>query len=186
MPWYGTYSAEWYYNEQAVGRAINQYLASPSCPISRSDVFYCTKLQANHGYDAAKRSIAQSLDRCGLGYIDLYLVHSPYGGKQRRRESWTAIQEAKEHGLVRSVGVSNYGQRHIEELLASEPKYRPVINQCDLHPFMARPQLVEWCRSKGIEMEVSLAGKMHSRAGSWFADHSFERSLLDHSAGDRW
>lgn len=49
--------------------------------------------------------------------------------------------------------MSNYGQRHIEELLESNPKHRPVINQCDLHPFMARKELVEYCRSEGIEME---------------------------------
>ncbi|CDU25647.1 related to 2,5-diketo-D-gluconic acid reductase [Sporisorium scitamineum] len=61
--------------------------------------------------------------------------------------------EAKDQGLVRSIGVSNYGKRHIEELLELAPKYTPSVNQCDLHPFMARAELVEYCRSKGIEME---------------------------------
>ncbi|GAC95744.1 potential aldo/keto reductase [Pseudozyma hubeiensis SY62] len=145
--------AEWYYNEQAVGSAINRFLETPSCPIKRSDIFYCTKLQSNNGYDAAKRSISQSLQKCGLGYIDLYLIHSPYGGKAKRLESWKAIQEAKDQGLIKGVGVSNYAQRHIQELLDSNPKHRPTINQCDLHPFMARLQLVEFCRSNGIEME---------------------------------
>lgn len=64
-------------------------------------------------------------------------------------------KEAKDQGLVRSIGVSNYGKRHIEELLELAPKYTPSVNQCDLHPFMARAELVEYCRSKGIEMEVS-------------------------------
>ena len=136
-----------------MGSAIRRFLASPSCPISRADIFYCSKLQSNHGYRAAKQSIADSLQKCGLGYIDLYLIHSPYGGKQKRLESWRAIQEAKDQGLVKSIGVSNYGQRHIQELLESQPKYKPTVNQCDLHPFMARLALVEYCRSKAIQLE---------------------------------
>ncbi|TKY86369.1 hypothetical protein EX895_004518 [Sporisorium graminicola] len=94
--------AEWYYNEQSVGSAIARFLASPNCRIQRSDIFYCTKLQSNNGYDAAKRSIAQSLKKCGLGYIDLYLIHSPYGGKKKRLESWRAIEEAKDQGIIKS------------------------------------------------------------------------------------
>ena len=95
------------------------------------------------------------MKKCGLGYIDLYLIHSPYGGKQRRLESWKAIQEAKDQGWIKSIGVSNYAQRHIEELLESKPKHRPTVNQCDLHPFMARRELVEYCESNDIALEVS-------------------------------
>ncbi|SPO26160.1 related to 2,5-diketo-D-gluconic acid reductase [Ustilago trichophora] len=145
--------AEWYYNEQSVGTAISHFLSSPNCPIKRADIFYCSKLQSNNGYESAKRSIEQSLKKCGLGYIDLYLIHSPYGGKKKRLESWKAIQEAKDQGLIKSIGVSNYGQRHLEELLESNSQHRPTVNQCDLHPFMARRELVDWCSSQGIVME---------------------------------
>ncbi|EPQ29432.1 uncharacterized protein PFL1_03187 [Pseudozyma flocculosa PF-1] len=145
--------AEWYYNERAVGEAIRQYLQRPGCQLERADIFYVSKLQSNRGYQSAKSSIQQSLQACQLGYIDLYLVHSPYGGRQRRLESWKAIEDAKDAGLLKSVGVSNYGQRHIEELLATCPKHEPVINQCDLHPFMARADLVEYCRKNEIALE---------------------------------
>lgn len=147
------YSAEWYYNEQSVGSAISRFLASPGCPIGRSDIFYCSKLQSNNGYQAAKRSIAESVKKCGLGYIDLYLIHSPYGGRSNRLDSWRAIQEAKDQGLIKSIGVSNYAERHIQELLDSNPKYPPTVNQCDLHPFMARLQLVDYCRANNIALE---------------------------------
>lgn len=70
-------------------------------------------------------------------------------------ESWKAIEEAKDQGLIKSVGVSNYGQRHIEELLESKPKHKPTVNQCDLHPFMARLDLVEYCEKNDITLEVS-------------------------------
>ncbi|KAN0064694.1 hypothetical protein ACQY0O_002324 [Thecaphora frezii] len=145
--------AEWYYNEAAVGQAIRQYLARPGCTLKRQDIFYTSKLQSNRGYQSARRSIQQSVDKCGLGYIDLYLVHSPYGGRERRLESWKAMEEAKDAGLLKSVGVSNYGARHIEELLETSPKHRPVINQCDLHPFMARLDLVEYCQKHDVALE---------------------------------
>ncbi|KAJ1573615.1 hypothetical protein NDA11_007902 [Ustilago hordei] len=145
--------AEWYYNEASVGSSITQFLSRPGCPIDRSDIFYCSKLQSNNGYESAKRSIEASLKKCGLGYIDLYLIHSPYGGKKRRWQCWKAIEEAKDKGLIKSVAVSNYGERHIRELLESKPKHRPTVNQCDLHPFMARKELVEYCESEGILLE---------------------------------
>ncbi|KAJ1024673.1 hypothetical protein NDA13_004600 [Ustilago tritici] len=146
--------AEWYYNEASVGSSITQFLSRPGCPIERSNIFYCSKLQSNNGYESAKRSIEASLKKCGLAYIDLYLIHSPYGGKKRRLQSWKAIEEAKDRGLIKSVGVSNYGERHIRELLESKPKHRPTVNQCDLHPFMARKELVEYCESEGIALEI--------------------------------
>lgn len=156
----GNNSAEWYYNEQSVGAAIIRFLSSPNCSLNRSDIFYCSKLQSNNGYESAKRSIAASLQKCGLGYIDLYLIHSPYGGKRRRLESWKALEEAKDQGLIKSIGVSNYGERHIQELLDSNPKHRPTVNQCDLHPFMARLTLVEYCRANNIALEVSWYGRI--------------------------
>ena len=145
----------------------SRFLSTPNCPIKRSDICYCSKLQSNNGYGASKRSIEQSLEKCGLEYIDLYLIHSPYGGKKRRLESWKAIEEAKDQGLIRSIGVSNYGKRHIEELLEAKPKYRPTVNQCDLHPFMARLELVEYCRSEDIALEVSPVFAVVCRLEDW-------------------
>ena len=64
-------------------------------------------------YDAVRKSIKRSVDACGLGYIDLFLLHSPYGGREARLTSWRAIEDAIDAGEVRSGGVSNYGVKHV-------------------------------------------------------------------------
>ncbi|KAI0734168.1 Aldo/keto reductase [Fomitopsis betulina] len=144
-------SAEWYYNERDCGRAIRDFCAATGVP--RSEVFFTTKLQNNGGYSAAKAAIARSYQKSGLGCIDLYLMHSPIGGPQKRAESWKAILEARKEGLVRSVGVSNFGVRHLQEMVDTnvEP---PVINQVDLHPFMTRVDIVAMCRKYDIALEA--------------------------------
>ncbi|KAI0926205.1 hypothetical protein AcW1_008429 [Taiwanofungus camphoratus] len=144
-------SAEWYYNERECGRAILDFCNATGTP--RSSVFFTTKLRSNAGYAASKAAIARSLETCLLGYIDLYLVHSPIGGPEKRAESWKAVLEAKEEGKVRSVGVSNYGVRHLQELLGRNVEL-PAINQVDLHPFMTRTDIVSICREHDIALEA--------------------------------
>ncbi|KAG5651343.1 hypothetical protein H0H81_009006 [Sphagnurus paluster] len=146
-------SAEWYKNERAVGTAIQHFLAAHALP--RSAVFYATKLKLNAGYAAASAAIARSVDECGLGYVDLYLVHGPLGGPQMRRESWRACVDAKKKGLVKSIGVSTFGVRHLREILelGSESEV-PAVHQIDLHPFMARREIVALCQEHGILLEA--------------------------------
>lgn len=119
-------SAEWYYNEHDCGRAILDFCAASGVP--RTSVFFTTKLRTNSGYAASKAAIAKSVDTCGLGYVDLYLIHSPIGGPQKRAESWKAVLEAKKEGKVRSVGVSNYGVRHLQEMIDAGVEL-PAVNQ---------------------------------------------------------
>jgi aryl-alcohol dehydrogenase-like predicted oxidoreductase len=71
----------------------------------------------NNGFEASRLAIRTSLKECGLDYIDLYLVHGPLGGPQMRRESWEACIEAQKEGSVRSIGVSNFGLGHLNEML---------------------------------------------------------------------
>lgn len=105
-------SAQMYNNEKQVGRAILAYLkAHPE--VKREDIHYTSKLASNSDYDTARKSITKSVKECGLGYIDLFLLHSPYGGKQRRLDSWKAVEDAVEDGEVRIGGVSNYGEKHV-------------------------------------------------------------------------
>jgi len=144
-------SAEWYYNEAECGQAIRDFCAASGVP--RSEVFFTTKLQKNSGYTTSKTAISRSLQECGLGYIDLYLMHSAIGGPQKRAESWRAILEAKKDGLVRSVGVSNFGVRHLQEMVDATVEL-PVINQVDLHPFMTRTDIVAMCRKHDIALEA--------------------------------
>ncbi|KAI0714274.1 Aldo/keto reductase [Cerioporus squamosus] len=144
-------SAEWYENEAECGRAILDFCKATGTP--REEIFYTTKLKENKGFAHAKASAKKSLDACGLGYIDLYLIHSPIGGPQSRAENWKALIEAKKEGLVRSIGVSTYGLKHLQEMVDSGLEL-PVVNQIDLHPFMTRTEIVAFCRKHGIALEA--------------------------------
>lgn len=83
---------------------------------------------SNSGYSAAKAALRTSLKKCGLDYIDLYLIHGPIGGPQKRADSWKAAVEGKAEGLVRSIGVSNYGVRHLQEMVDAGVEL-PALNQ---------------------------------------------------------
>ncbi len=107
-------SAEWYANEREVGSAILKFLAGPKAnKLKREDIWFTTKLKTNSSYDATRRKIKESIKECGLGYLDLYLLHSPYGEKQKRLECWRAVEDAIGDGEVRAGGVSNYGVKHV-------------------------------------------------------------------------
>lgn len=105
-------SAEWYANEKQVGSAINKFLDANK-KVKRENLWFTTKLKTNTSYDATRKAIKDSLKKSGLDYIDLYLLHSPYGGKRRRLECWRAVEDAIEDGEVRAGGVSNFGVKHV-------------------------------------------------------------------------
>lgn len=152
--------------------------------LPREQVFYTTKVppQAINYRDATK-CIQESLARTGppeqktgaLQYIDLVLLHCPYGGKEARLGAWRACVEAVRAGKVRSIGVSNYGVHHLQELEdwiketeAKEGKGAGGIvsvNQIELHPFLPHRDIVQWCQSRGIVVEawgpLVRAQKMH-------------------------
>ena len=104
-----------YGNEAQTGKGIVAFLNSTSNTkgLKREDIHYTTKLASNHTFDAARKSIKQSVRESDLGYIDLFLLHSPYGGKQARLESWRAVEQAIEDGEVKIGGVSNFGVKHV-------------------------------------------------------------------------
>ncbi|KAM5530860.1 hypothetical protein V8D89_010429 [Ganoderma adspersum] len=144
-------SAEWYENEKEVGRAILDWCKETSMP--REAIFYTTKLKYNNGYTSARAAMKKSLEDCGLGYIDLYLLHGPIGGPAMRLESWKAAMDSKREGLFRSIGVSCFSVRHLSELLDAGLEV-PTVNQIDLHPFMTRTEIVAFCRKHGIALEA--------------------------------
>jgi diketogulonate reductase-like aldo/keto reductase len=111
----GIDSAEWYANEKEVGTAITKFLSSSanSASLKREDIWFTTKLKTNTSYDATRKAVKESIRKSGLGYIDLYLLHSPYGGKRKRLECWRAVEDAIEDGEIRAGGVSNYGVKHV-------------------------------------------------------------------------
>lgn len=152
-----------YENEHACGKAISDWLEDHP-QITREEIFYTTKLKTNVSRIDTVDKIKKSLKTSTLSYIDLYLLHSPIGGPQVREECWRGCMDAKEYGWVKSIGVSNYGVKHIEEFstLREEAKKgnrkvpdMPVLNQVDLHPFMRRQAIVDICEKNDILLEVS-------------------------------
>ncbi|OLN87466.1 putative oxidoreductase C2F3.05c 2 [Colletotrichum chlorophyti] len=149
--------AQMYNNERESGKAIRDFLGSAENTqgLKRQDVFYTTKLaSSSSSYDSVRRSIKQSVEVSGLGYVDLFLLHSPYGGKEARLTSWRAVEDAIDAGEVKMGGVSNYGAAHIEELMNSKPRIAPVINQIEVHPFNTQTHIRETCAKHNITIEA--------------------------------
>jgi diketogulonate reductase-like aldo/keto reductase len=112
-----------YHNEREAGKAVSDYLSSEANTqaLGREDVHFTSKLASNGSYDAARKAIKRSVMECGLGYIDLFLLHSPYGGKKARLDSWRAVEDAIEDGEVKIGGVSNYGVKHVSAPSVPKP-----------------------------------------------------------------
>ncbi|KAK0884428.1 hypothetical protein LTR87_001770 [Friedmanniomyces endolithicus] len=129
--------------------------------IPREQLFYTSKIPPNKiNYKDAKACVEESLKKTQLKYIDLYLLHAPYGGKEGRLGAWRALAEAVDEGKVRSIGVSNYGVHHLEELdewQKQQPKDKAgvlSVNQVELHPWLARPDIVSWSQEHGVVVEA--------------------------------
>lgn len=144
-------------SEKDCGEAIRSFLNNPEINtegIQRKDIFFTSKLASNSSYGAARKSIRKSVDACGLGYIDLFLLHSPYGGPSSRLESWRAVEDAIAAGEVKIGGVSNFGVKHLEELMGAKPRILPAVNQIEVHPFNTRTPITSYCRKHGILVEA--------------------------------
>ncbi|KAK1042610.1 hypothetical protein LTS16_008592 [Friedmanniomyces endolithicus] len=145
-------SAQMYRNEKQVGKSILDYLkAHPE--IKREDIHYTTKLASNSDYARARRSISQSVKECGLGYIDLFLLHSPYGGKQARLDSWRAVEDAIKDGGLGAFRTTGRSMK-LDELFASSPRIKPAVNQIEVHPFNTRSNLTAYCQQHDIVVEA--------------------------------
>lgn len=152
-------SATVYRNEASSVAAIQR------SGISRDQIFFTSKVSPRSmSYEAARAEVDESLRKTGLEYIDLYLLHAPYGGKKGRLGAWKALVEKVNEGKVRSIGVSNYGVHHLEELEAyikeTDSKEGAgkggvlSVNQVELHPWLARPDIVGWCQQRGVVLEA--------------------------------
>lgn len=143
-----------YKNEASVGRAIK------NSGIRREDLFITTKLWNDcHTFEKATEAIDDSLDRLGIDYIDLYLIHWPnpleirgeYG--KYNAESWRAMEAAVKAGKIKSIGVSNFRPHHLKELLKTA-KVKPVVNQIFLNPSDHQSEVVEFCQEHDILLEA--------------------------------
>ena len=139
-------TAKAYGNELEVGMAIRE------SGLPREEVFVTTKLwNTDHGYDAALTAIDGSLRRLGLSYVDLYLVHWPVSGQ--RPETWRAMEDIYRAGKARAIGVSNYTERHLTELLATAD-VMPTVNQIEFTPYLYQRGLQRFCESRRIRIEA--------------------------------
>ncbi len=134
-----------YFNEEDVGRAVRD------SGIPRGEIFVTSKLWLqDYGYEQAKKGIARSLRKLGTGYIDLYLIHQPYGDVPG---AWRAMEEAKAEGLLRSVGVSNMTpaiwNRFVPDFAA-----KPAVNQIEFNPFCQQKAIREIMARDGVRLEA--------------------------------
>ncbi|HLL69238.1 MAG TPA: aldo/keto reductase [Micromonosporaceae bacterium] len=147
-------TAEGYQNESGVGTGIKQAVKSEG--LARSDLFVTTKLwPGNPGWgqpakttESTVTSLDRSLERLELDYVDLYLIHAPFEREQRLAQ-WSGLVELHRQGKARTIGVSNFSIRHMEELKeAGLPM--PVANQIELHPWSQKPALVQYLNDNAI------------------------------------
>jgi diketogulonate reductase-like aldo/keto reductase len=127
-----------YGNEAGVGAAI------AASDVPREELFVTTKLRGSQqGFDEALAGLGDSLERLGLDYVDLFLIHWPLPEFDRYVDTWRAFVRLREEGLARSIGVSNFMVEHLERL-ERETGVRPAVNQVELHPGLAQPALREY------------------------------------------
>ncbi|KAI0942210.1 hypothetical protein AcW1_002894 [Taiwanofungus camphoratus] len=141
-------SARYYNNEAQVGRAVRE------SAVPRTEVFVTSKIyHPDHGYGSTLEAVDASLRQFGFDYIDLYLIHSPLSGRETRLATWKALLDAQRAGKLRTVGVSNYGVKHLEEIREAGLD-TPAVNQIELHPFCQQRPIVDYCNEKGIVVQA--------------------------------
>ena len=134
-----------YQNETQVGNALKQ------SSIPRSDLFVTTKLWLQDtSYEGAKAQFERSLNRLQLDYVDLYLIHQPYGDVHG---AWRAMEELQQAGKIRSIGVSNFHPDRLADLLAFN-NVVPAVNQVEVNPFNQQLYAVPWMKSRHIQPQA--------------------------------
>ncbi|MEK4566720.1 aldo/keto reductase [Alkalihalobacillus sp. FSL R5-0424] len=139
-----------YANEAGVGQGIKEALEETG--LRREDLFITSKVwNADLSYEDALQAYETSLEKLGLEYLDLYLIHWPVEGKYAG--AWKALEELYNQGRVKSIGVSNFQIHHLEDLL-KEASVKPVINQVEFHPRLTQKELLAYCQKHDIQLEA--------------------------------
>lgn len=137
---------------QAYGNEAQLAEALMETGLKREDFFVTTKIAVmNFGPSKTKKSFEESLRKLQTDYVDLLLLHFPVTGLRSR--AWRDLEDIFARGGAKSIGVSNFTERHLEKLLA-ECKIKPAVNQVELHVFLQQPELLEYCAKQGIKVEA--------------------------------
>lgn len=138
-------TAAYYGNEQWVGEAIVE------SGLDRSDLFVTSKLWNNvRGYDETKAEFQATLDRLGLDYLDLYLIHWPAPGYV---ETWRAMEDLYRDGKIKNIGVSNFEQNQLDDLM-SQTEIKPMVDQIETHPYFQQTEMHDYLEKLGIQHEA--------------------------------
>ncbi|EIM06099.1 Aldo/keto reductase, diketogulonate reductase [Planococcus antarcticus DSM 14505] len=137
-----------YKNEKGVGKALKE------TSVPREDLFITTKVwNSDQGYENTLTAFDESLERLGLDYVDLYLIHWPTPEFDTYIDTYKALEKLYKDGRVKSIGVCNFEVEHLERLLA-ECVVPPVLNQVECHPYLAQNDLKEFCAKHNIFVEA--------------------------------
>ncbi len=135
-----------YRNEEGVGQAIKE------STVPRKDLFITTKVwNSDQGYESTLQAFDASIEKLGLDYVDLYLIHWPVKGKYT--ETWKALEKLYKDGRVRAIGVSNFNIHHLEDIMEIA-EIIPMVNQVEYHPHLTQKELHNFCKKHGIQLEA--------------------------------
>lgn len=139
-------TAAFYHNEVGVGEAVRE------SAIPREDIFVTTKVwNTDQGYEETLKAFDMSMEKLGLDYLDLYLVHWPV--KEKYKDTYRALEELYAKGRVRAIGVSNFSIRQLKDLLG-DCHVKPMINQIELHPMLTQEEVRNFCKEQGIHVQA--------------------------------
>ncbi|OME87602.1 glyoxal reductase [Paenibacillus sp. FSL A5-0031] len=139
-----------YGNETGVGQGIREAMAEYN--VTREELFVTSKVwNADLGYESTLAAYETTLNKLGLDYLDLYLIHWPVEGKFQ--EAWRALETLYKDGRVKAIGVSNFQIHHLETLM-KDAAVKPMINQVELHPQLTQKELIDYCKKQGIQIEA--------------------------------
>ena len=139
-------TASIYKNERGVGEAIK------NSSINRDDIFVVSKVwNSDQGFDSTLKAYDESLKRLDLDYLDLYLIHWPKEGLYK--DTWKALEKLYKEKRVKAIGVSNFLQHHLEDVM-SDSEVVPMVNQMEFHPYLVQQDLLDFCQEKGIQYEA--------------------------------
>lgn len=139
-------TASFYNNEKGVGKGIRE------SGVPREEIFITSKVwNDEQGYEETLEAFERSLEKLGLEYLDLYLIHWPVKGKYQ--DTWKAMEKLYNEGKVRAIGVSNFHVHHLQDLM-SNSKVKPVVDQVEYHPHLSQEKLRAFCEEADIKLEA--------------------------------